>query len=604
MCGIAGIFSKKAGDFSSVGENMANQIQHRGPDNTTVYPLQNGVLVHTRLSIIDLEHGNQPLFNHDKSIQLIANGEIYNFIELRKKLEERNSRFQTNSDCETILHAYEKHTQDFVQDLNGMFAFALHDSKRKTLTLARDRLGIKPLFYCVQNDQVIFASEIKAILVSLGSIPELVEDSLLQFLQNQFISGRETMYKGIYKVLPGEIIEFNATLEMTNRQYWDPIASVNQFEFTDDVYAEFNTSFNTVIEQHIRSDVPFGLFLSGGADSAILLAMLSQFHARPISTFSVGFKGRDKKNEINDASYIADKFNSSHHTLLLDSDDIFNRIPLMTWSSDDLMRDYASLPTLALAEYAAQDLKVVFSGEGGDEAFAGYRRYHPSSIERWLKDRIHPGSQGFRTRGQLGSLAPFFKDPAIPKRLNFRKHFLANWQACPKQWSFMQKAQYTDIKTALSDNLLVKSDRMLMAFGLEGRVPFVDHRIIEFGLALPDQFKYQDKKGKFFLKKWAEQYIPADYLHRKKRGFYVPIDEWLTNETLKRNIKQKLITNRSINNWFNTKKIEQLFYNDRSIIKHSRHIMCFLQFAIWHEMSLNAFKKTPTANENVFDWLP
>ena len=501
MCGIAGVFSKKAEDFSSVGGNMANQLQHRGPDNTSVYPLRNGVLVHTRLSIIDLEHGNQPLFNHDESIQLVANGEIYNFIELRQELEKDNAQFKTHSDCETILHAYVEHSQDFIQRLNGMFAFALSDTKRQTLTLARDRLGIKPLFYTVQNDRVIFASEIKAILIALNSIPDLIDDSLQQFLQNQFISGQETMYQGIYKVLPGEIIEFNAALEMTRRQYWDPINSVNQFEFGEDNYAEFNSSFNTVIEQHIRSDVPFGLFLSGGADSAILLAMLSQFHSQPISTFSVGFKGRDKKNEVNDASYIANKFNSNHHTLMLNSNDVFNRIPLMTWSTDELMRDYASLPTLALAEYAAQDLKVVFSGEGGDEAFAGYRRYHPNSVERRLKDLIHPGSQGFRTRGQLGSMSSFFKDPNIPKRLNFRKHFLANWQACPKRWSFMQKAQYTDIKTALSDNLLVKSDRMLMAFGLEGRVPFVDHRIIEFGLALPDQFKYQDKKGKFFLKK-------------------------------------------------------------------------------------------------------
>lgn len=582
---------------------MAQQLEHRGPDNTTVYPLLNGVLVHTRLSIIDLEHGNQPLFNHDESIQLVANGEIYNFIELRQELEKNRAQFKTHSDCETILHAYAEHTQDFVQRLNGMFAFALHDSKRQTLTLARDRLGIKPLFYCVQNDRVIFASELKAILVALDSIPELIDDSLQQFLQNQFISGRETMYQGIYKVLPGEIIEFNAELKMRSRQYWDPIASVEQLELGQDLYAEFNTSFNTVMEQHIRSDVPFGLFLSGGADSAILLAMLSQFHAQSISTFSVGFKGRDKQNETNDASYIADKFNSNHHTLLLDSDDIFNRIPLMTWSADDLMRDYASLPTLALAEYAAQDLKVVFSGEGGDEAFAGYRRYHPRGFESQIKGLIHPGTQGFRTRGQLGSLAPFFRDRSIPQKSDFRKPFQSAWKSCPKHWSFMQKAQYTDIKTALSDNLLVKSDRMLMAFGLEGRVPFVDHRVIEFGLALPDSVKYQDKKGKFFLKKWAEQYIPPDYLHRKKRGFYVPIDSWLTQDSLKQHLKQKLLSNGAIQHWFDSDKINQLFKHDQHIKKFSRHIMCLMQFGIWHNMSVNAFRQRPSSNESIFDWL-
>lgn len=603
MCGIAGIFANRPGDYTLDGTKMAQQLEHRGPDNTTVYTLQNGALVHTRLSIIDLEHGNQPLFNHDKSIQLVANGEVYNFIELRAELEKNNAQFKTHSDCETILHAYAEHTEDFVQRLNGMFAIALNDENRQTLTLARDRLGIKPLFYCVQNNRVIFASEIKAILVAMESIPELIDESLLQFLQNQFISGRETMYRGIYKVLPGEIIEFNAALEMTSRQYWDPITSVNRFEFAQDPYLEFNNSFNTVIEQHIRSDVPFGLFLSGGADSAILLAMLSQFHEQSISTFSVGFKGRDKQNETDDASFIADKFNSDHHTLLLDSDDIFNRIPLMTWSTDDLMRDYASLPTLALAEYAAQDLKVVFSGEGGDEAFAGYRRYHPRGFERRIKGLIHPGTQGFRTRGQLGSLAPFFRNRSIPDQYDFRKPFQNAWQHCPKHWSFMQKAQYTDIKTALSDNLLVKSDRMLMAFGLEGRVPFVDHRIIEFGLALPDQFKYQDKKGKFFLKKWAEQYIPADYLHRKKRGFYVPVDSWLTQSSLQQPLRQKLLNNKAIQHWFDTDKINQIFTSDRLIKKYSRHIMCLMQFAIWHNMSVNAFRHRPSSNESIFDWL-
>jgi asparagine synthase (glutamine-hydrolysing) len=603
MCGIAGIYARSPGDYTLDGAKMAQQLEHRGPDNTTVYPLPNGVMVHTRLSIIDLEHGNQPLSNQDESLQLVANGEIYNFIELRQELEKNNAQFKTHSDCETILHAYAEHSQDFVQRLNGMFAFALNDTKRKTLTLARDRLGIKPLFYTVHNDRVIFASEIKAILIALDSIPDLIQDSLQQFLQNQFISGRETMYQGIYKVLPGEIIEFDASLQKSSRQYWDPINRVNQFEYEDDLYAHFNSSFNTVIEQHIRSDVPFGLFLSGGADSAILLAMLSQFHAQPISTFSVGFKGRDKKNETNDAQYIAEKFNSKHHTLLLDSDDIINRIPQMTWTTDDLMRDYASLPTLALAEYAAQDLKVVFSGEGGDEAFAGYRRYHPRGFESQIKGLIHPGTQGFRTRGQLGSLALFFRDHSIPVKSDFRTPFRNAWQSCPKHWSFMQKAQYTDIKTALCDNLLVKSDRMLMAFGLEGRVPFVDHRVIEFGLALPDQYKYQDKKGKFFLKKWAEQYIPPDYLHRKKRGFYVPIDSWLTQASLQKQLKQKLIGNQAIQHWFDTDKINQLFKNDRHIKKYSRHIMCLMQFAIWHNMSVNAFRQRPSSNENIFDWL-
>lgn len=603
MCGIAGIYARSPKDFSSDGAKMAKQLENRGPDNTTVHRLPNGVLVHTRLSIIDLEHGNQPLFNHDESIQLIANGEIYNFIELRNELESDNTHFRTNSDCETIIHAYEQDTRNFIQRLNGMFAFAIHDSKRQTLTLARDRLGIKPLFYTVQNDKIIFASEIKAILIALDSAPDIIEDSLVQFLQNQFISGRETIYKGIYKVLPGEIIEINASLDIVSRQYWDPVSSVSHFEHSGELYSEFNTLFNTVIEEHIRSDVPFGLFLSGGADSAILLAMLSKFHAQPISTFSVGFKGQDKKNEINDAEFIAGKFNSSHHSLLLDSDDIFNRIPLMTWAADELMRDYASLPTLALSEYAAQELKVIFSGEGGDEAFAGYRRYHPGAIEKQVKSLLHPGTQGFRTRGQLGSLTSFFRKPSIPRHSDYRQPFIHAWQACPENWSFMQKAQYTDIKSALTDNLLVKSDRMLMAYGLEGRVPFVDHRVIEFGLSLPDQLKYRNQKGKYFLKKWAEQYIQPEYLHRRKRGFYVPVGKWLTHAPLKHNLKRMLTTNKAINNWFDTDKINHIFQNDHNIIKYSRHIMCLLQFAIWHKMYINAFQHRPASIESIYDWL-
>lgn len=603
MCGIAGILSSPPLEESHILQAMSESLKHRGPDNQTIYISGEIGLVHTRLSIIDIEGGNQPIHNENKTVSLIANGEIYNFIELRHELEAKGAKFKTNSDCETILKTYEENSESFISRLNGMFAFAIYDKKRKILTLARDRLGIKPLFYTIQNGKVIFASEIKAILVALDFLPEIIESSLLQFLQNQFISGRETIFKDIYKILPGELLEINSELQTSFKQYWDPISIDFHSDSTVDLYSNFEDSFNTVINQHIRSDVPFGLFLSGGVDSAVLLSMLSKYHEHPISTFSVGFEGREKKNEIDDAQYIANKFGSKHHTLLLNSDDIFNRIPLMTWAADELMRDYASLPTLALSEFASQELKVIFSGEGGDEAFAGYRRYRNKILENYFKNLLHPGTEGFRTRGQLLSLGDFFKNSTIIKNSNFRKPFKLAWQSCPDNWSYMQKAQYTDIKTSLPDNLLVKSDRMLMAYGLEGRVPFVDHRIIEFGLSLPDNLKYRNKKGKYFLKKWAEQDIPPEYLHRKKLGFYVPVDMWLTKEPFKHFLKQKLTTNHAICNWFDTKKIDQIFQSDKSIMKYSRHIMCFLQFAIWHNMYTDSFKYRPASNENILDLL-
>lgn len=602
MCGIAGIYTKKTDNFIDIADKMAKLLQHRGPDNSSIYSFPKGAFVHTRLSIIDLEHGNQPLFSKGQDIQLVANGEIYNFIELRKELELQNCHFSSNSDCETIVHAYELDNTNFIHRLNGMFAFAIHDSKKDKLILARDRLGIKPLFYTVQNNSVIFASEIKALISALDHTPDIIEKYLIQFLQNQFIGGRNTIFEGIYKVLPGEIIEFDHTLSITRKQYWDPSTSPQPSDFEQNP-AGFDGLFRQVMLEHIRSDVPFGLFLSGGADSAILLAMLSELHHKPISTFSIGFKERETHNETNDAEFIANKFNSQHKTFLLDKHDIFGRIPLMTWSSDELMRDYASLPTLALAEYASRDLKVVFSGEGGDEAFAGYRRYHPKPVERFLKSLIRPDTQGFRNRGQLNHLATFLHNQGSLKNSDYRENFRQAWQNCPSSWSFMQKAQYTDIKTALPDNLLVKADRMLMAHGLEGRVPFVDHRIIQYGLSLPDELKYHNKQGKYFLKNWAESYLPRDYLHRKKRGFYVPVDTWLTDHTLKKSLQQKLVTNKSLQNWFKTDSIGKIFQSDQHIKKSSRHIMCFLQFAIWHKMLDQRFDLRPDSLDNVLDWL-
>ncbi|NEV63900.1 asparagine synthase (glutamine-hydrolyzing) [Thiorhodococcus minor] len=605
MCGIAG-FIMRSGlrPEPELLQRMSAQLGHRGPDDQGIHCSGPVGLAQTRLSIIGLATGHQPMVAEDGQLALAANGEVYNYVELNAALRQHGREARTQSDSETILNAYAVHGLDSLPLLRGMYAFALHDARRGTLILGRDRLGIKPLFYTRLADRIAFASEIKALLAILPQRPEILPRALRQFLQNQFASGEDTLIAGVRRVPAGEALIIDGALRIQRHCYWSALTVTPREVAVDEAQAELDGLMNTAMREHMRADVPFGLFLSGGVDSAVLAAMLHAHGAGRIKSFSVGYKGTAMTHELDEAARVARHFGLDHTPLELSLDQVFGRIPHSIWCADELMRDYACLPTSLLAETAGAELKVVFSGEGGDEVFAGYGRYHPRPAERWVKALIHPGSGGFRTRGQWGArwlrrlLGPDLRAAANADR----QPVLRAWGATPASWSDMQRRQYTDLVTALPDNLLVKTDRMLMGFGLEGRVPFLDHRIVEFGLSLPDDLKVRRHRGKWLLKRWAEPRLPPGHLDRPKRGFHVPVGDWLRGEIADQ-VGQRLMRNRGIRGWFHADAIPDLIAARQRGQGGGRELFGLMQLAIWHRLFIEQPGLKPAPDENPLDWI-
>jgi len=598
MCGIAGVYAAGTVADPIQLRAMAQRLAHRGPDHQGIHADGCAGLAHTRLSIIDLGGGDQPLFADGGRLSLIANGEIYNYIELRAELEGRGRRFATRSDCETILHAYAEYGEDFLDRLHGMFAFALHDRTRGCLLLARDRLGIKPLFLARTGAGWAFASEIKALLPIIGK-PTVNPHALAQYLQCQFSTGRPTLCAGVERLLPGELVTLDAGGGMTRRQYWTPRHVQPAALGFEEASARFDEIMHTVMIEHMRADVPFGLFLSGGLDSSLLLALLSRFKGEPIRTFSVGFPDSPRGTELDLAAQLARQYGSRHTVLCPTGTDMLQRLPLSVWAADDLMRDFANLPTLMLAETAGAELKVVFSGEGGDEVFAGYGRYRRQGIQRWLKNLFHPGSGGFRTTGNFrGFERALFSAPLQEAAREWRSDFITAWQACPPAWTDLQRMQYVDLTTALPDNLLVKVDRMLMAYGVEGRVPYLDHRVVEFGLGLSDALKIRRARGKAFIRRWASRYLPPGHLQAPKRGFTVPLSAWLTGETLDR-LERALSASPAIRDWFQPLAVRRLAERQRRGRNVTKNLGALLQFALWHRIFIEGDGARPDLQDPI-----
>ncbi|EAR23078.1 asparagine synthase (glutamine-hydrolyzing) [Nitrococcus mobilis] len=603
MCGIAGVYLRSGEPNPEALSQAARRLGHRGPDAQGFWCGARVGLAHRRLSVIDLAGGQQPMASQDGALQLVANGEIYNFVELRQRLQAVGHRFTTRSDVETILHAYAEYGLEFVRHLHGMFAFALYDRVRDRLILARDRLGLKPLYLGCAAAGVAFASELKGLLPLLGKRPEVDPVALIQYLQNQFSSGPRTILAGVERVCPGELVVIEAGRISQRRHYW----SATEVATSETSFAEasrrFDELFVQVMTEHMRSDVPFGLFLSGGVDSSVLLAMLSRLQDRPIATYSVGFDAPGMVNELPDAACIARRYGSRHHGYAPSKEVLLGLLPRAVWASDDLMRDYANLPVLYLARRAARELKVVFSGEGGDEVFAGYGRYRVNRLERWLKAMRYRGTGGFRTSAMLrGRAVGGLLGTALwAVRQEARRPFMEAWQAAPSHWSDLQRMQYVDLTTALPDNLLVKADRMLMACGVEGRLPLVDHRIVEFGLALPDRLKVQGSQGKYFLKRWAERLVDRTVLHAPKRGFHVPVRrcfdghlDWL---------QRRLPAHPAVRGWFRPRGVAALLARDAARGQLGRPGFALVQFALWHRLLLDGEGHDPGFHVDPFELL-
>lgn len=596
MCGIAGISAYNEKVTTQLLTTMGTRLAHRGPDDSGIY--QDGAvgLVHTRLSIIDLAGGHQPLSARQGELQLIANGEIYNYIELRRELEQRGHQFTTHSDCEVILHAYVEYGADFLEHIFGMFAFALYDKRRQQLLLARDRLGIKPLFLATTPQGLAFASEIKALLPAYRNTPAINPAGLAQYFQNQCSNGQTTIFDSIERVLPGELVTISQGRIVQRRIYWAASDIKPQQLDYPQAAEQFSALMETVMLQHMRSDVPFGLFLSGGLDSSILLTLLSRYSDTPIRTFSVGFPDTAVGSELSYAQVLADQYHSQHTIITPGPDDMYQRLAFCSWAADDLMRDNANLPTALLAEKAAAELKVVFTGEGSDEVFAGYGRYRKTDFELWLRNLLAPGSGGFRVRGSLNKSQTrgLFNAELSDALRHARDPFKQYWQQSPASWGNLQRMQYTDIMTALPDNLLVKADRMLMGWGVEGRVPFLDHRIVEFGLALPKALKIEGRHGKSFLRHWIKDQLPHDLIWRKKKGFSVPVGEWLKGDLLER-LGQVLPQHPAIQHWCHPTVVQQLIKQQGQRDSSSRLLIALLQFAVWYQIFIENGGERPPA---------
>ena len=594
MCGIAGIFHSAREVDESHLLAMTQRLGHRGPDHIQVWVDGSIGLGHSRLSIIDLTGGDQPLFAEDGNLVLVANGEIYNHIELRKELEALGAVFITHSDSETILHAYRHFGATFLDKIHGMFAFALYDKNEGRLLLARDRLGIKPLFFAITTSGLVFASEQKALFPSLDGGIVIRPQALIQSLQTGFNTGSHCLAKGIERLQAGELAVFEQGRLASRRRYWSAL-NVHPRSMSYQEAAEmFEGLMDPIMQEHMRSDVPFALFLSGGTDSSVVLEWLRREGVRDLAVFTLAFHNDPNQDDRKAAQTIARRCGLRHHLTELEFDRLFEHLPFAIWAADDFIIDHAILPTSLLAREAARDFKVVFSGEGGDELFAGYGRYRRTQSQRWLANWLRPGSGGFRTRGQLSSklARSFFSDALLAHADAGRQGFIEAWRQTPSRWSELQKMQFTDLTTELVDQLLVKVDRMLMAWGLEGRVPLLDHRLVEFALSLPDGLKVRGREGKYFLKRWASPIFGDDVIRRPKRGFSVNIAQCFQGDTLSR-LGQVLPKHRALDGWFRPEAVSALIERQASQKGDVSMLWALLQFVLWHRIFVEGQGERP-----------
>ena len=493
MCGIAGVLHGTAS-----ARPMIETLTHRGPDGVRIEQVRGGSVAHARLSIIDLEGGWQPL--HAAGGTVIGNGEIYNYVELTDEFG-LAGELATGSDFEPLLHLYEREGPAAFQRLRGMYAFCLIGGDGRTW-LVRDPFGIKPLYVLEQDGAVYFASEPRAFAALLDA--ELDEDRARELLAFNYTLTGETIFKGLKRLAPGEIVEVvDGELQAPTRRAFlsAPVHRAGE----ENLIAQLDAVLEDSVRVHQRSDVPYGLFLSGGVDSAAIAALMSRLNARPVTAFTCGFDAPGAKDERAQAERVARALNLDWRETRFGEADFWRILPQVAWALDDPTADYATLPTYRLAEAAKGTLTVVLTGEGGDELFGGYGRYRKALRPAWLGGR-----------------------PAEPRPEDGEA--LARWRAqarAPAGLTRLQQAQWADIATWLPNDLLLKLDRCLMAHGLEGRTPFLDASVADFAFPLPDRFKVRGRYGKWLLRRWLERVCPAADPWARKQGFTVPVDAWI-----------------------------------------------------------------------------
>ena len=631
MCGINGIaFSKRSGRVVErrVLAAMRDVLRHRGPDDDGIFVDGRIGLGHRRLSIVDVASGHQPMTNEDSTIHITYNGEIYNHAEHRAPLEARGHVYRTHCDTETILHLFEEYGRDCVQYLRGMFAFAIWDSGKQELFIARDRLGVKPLYYFHAPDgSLYFASEIKALFAAGALKPELNYPALPDYLANHATSGEETLFAGVKRLLPGHTMMWRDGM-VDIKRFWDVSFQSTEPERSRREYIEqWKELFTESVRLRLMADVPLGMFLSGGIDSSAIAAMMSQMVDEPIKTFSVAFQEREA-NELEYARLVAEKFNTNHHEVVIEPKQFFEYLPKLIWHEDEPLAHPSSVALYFVSHLASQHVKVVLTGEGSDEMLGGYERYYKTifnltlgggyhklpvgPVRHLVKRSIEQLSLSSKARQKLRRtflyLPPdietlYFDNFAVftramqPELLTataqeqigaidpyreMNRYFQNN-----DADSLLDRMLYTDTKTYLHE-LLMKQDQMSMAASVESRVPFLDHKLVEFTAQLPEDLKI--RRGwttKYILRESMKNILPDAILKRSKMGFPVPVGKWFRNEfrdVIDEYVLSERVFARGI---FSPAFVRKLVAEHAAGVNHSERLWSLVNFEMWQRQFID-----------------
>jgi asparagine synthase (glutamine-hydrolysing) len=631
MCGIAGFFSADRVVNRDLVRSMTDRIAHRGPNDSGIYCDDFVALGFRRLSIIDVAHGHQPMPNEDGRLQIVYNGEIFNHADLRPALEAAGHFYRTHCDTETIVHAFEQYGEDCVTRFRGMFAFAIWDKQARTLFCARDRLGIKPFYYWTDGVTFVFGSEIKALLVHPFVRAQFDDNGLAEYLAFGYLSGEQTMFRGIRKLMPGHTMKVELSpsrqLAVSQKQYWDVPAPAAPDPARDDQswITECRQRVEETVRMRLMSDVPLGMFLSGGIDSSTIGALMKRMvSGQKIKTFSVGYREAEY-SELGFARELAAQIDTDHHEVTVGMEEFFNKLPLLIWHEDEPVVWPSSVSLYFVSQLAAQEVTVVLTGEGADELFAGYGRYQYyamneryaglyGKVPEFLRNRIRSLIAGssllpadLRRKAQhtfVGRelvfeslfLDNFYSAFSADDQQGLIKHASSARNAYAAYLGYRDKRStadpltrllYADQKTYLVE-LLMKQDQMSMACSIESRVPFLDHPLVEFAAQVPAHLKIRDGKGKYILRKAVEDLLPPATLARKKMGFPTPLKNWLLDPRAHPLYAKLLEPHGFLSSYLDMSRVKTLIEQHRSHqIDATDRIWRLLNLQYWGEIFLS-----------------
>lgn len=617
MCGIAGIISKsKQHDNSSYLHAMTDALSHRGPDDSGYYETYDNDgnyigLGHRRLAIIDIESGKQPISDHSETLHLVFNGEIYNFEEIKKNLISKGYKFETSSDSEVIVYAYQEYGERCVEKFRGMFAFAIWDTNRNRLFIARDRFGKKPLFYTIIDGDFYFSSEIK----SFNTLPNFQgvvnEASIQDYLVYRYMPQPQTFYKGVSKINPGSYAIFEKG-QLHQSTYYCPADKypLKVFEEARDALSTFKETLDEAVQLRMISDVPFGAFLSGGIDSTAVVALMTNHSSMPVKTFSVGFK-ESNYSELKYAESVAKHFKTEHHELVVSHEQIIEHLPGMVKYRDGPVCEPSDIPIYLLSLEASRSVKMVLTGEGSDEILGGYPKhtferytkyyqYLPRPIRHFVfQNIVNLLPYGFR-RAKTALATLNTDDPVerlprwfgalgfaeVKKILKPSYHGSKNKENRQFETdatnSSLRKILYFDQTSWLPDNLLERGDRMTMAASIEARMPFMDHKLAEFVSSLPDKYRVRGKQTKWILRETMKGLVPEEILNRPKVGFRLPVNEWFQGK-MKDYLHEQLFGQDSISSKFYVKKSLGRIFSEHTKGRqnHEKLLWTLLNLELW-----------------------